>query len=106
MSDTPRTDEKVLIAWECFAPTKYVPADFARQLERENAALRDELKSVRRGAAKIENLKRDNAALRAALERLVAWGDYPPNWATDRDLADYRAAFEQARAALAAGGAK
>ena len=50
-TDTPRTDaESVNLWWDIDAQTMvgldegdYVPADFARELERENAALRDAL---------------------------------------------------------------
>jgi hypothetical protein len=42
MSDTPRTDEQVRL-YNC------VRIDFARQLERENAELRDELETFRQG---------------------------------------------------------
>ena len=48
MSDTPRTDSQLLTVKDCSYvaphPTgEYVRADFARQLERENAALRKTL---------------------------------------------------------------
>lgn len=47
MSDTPRTDSQLLTVKDCsyVAPHpsgEYVHADFARLLERENAALREE----------------------------------------------------------------
>jgi hypothetical protein len=61
MSDTPRTDKEVHIAWECFAPTKYVPADFARLLERENAALRERLQMIADAYALDANELRDIA---------------------------------------------
>lgn len=68
MSDTPRTDEKVLIAWECFAPTKYVSADFARQLEREIARLQMELDSTC-NAEELRQTRAENAALTEQAER-------------------------------------
>jgi hypothetical protein len=40
MSDTPRTDECIVVYPEENAYDMYVWADFARKLERENAALR------------------------------------------------------------------
>ena len=40
MSDTPRTDECIVVYPEENAHDMYVWADFARKLERENAALR------------------------------------------------------------------
>jgi len=43
MSDTPRTDEKALTHPWINGEAKYVAVDFARQLERENAALRADI---------------------------------------------------------------
>ncbi len=40
MSDTPRTDERTYPA-DCLGKTLVVNADWARELERENAALRE-----------------------------------------------------------------
>lgn len=72
MSDTPRTDECIVVYPEENAHDMYVWADFARKLERENTALR------------------------SALTTLLAWedkgGDIPPTAA--------RGLFRIARAAL------
>ena len=69
MSDTPRTDAAAI---RCACSTYVVPSEFARELERENAALR------------------------SALTTLLAWedkgGDIPPTAA--------RGLFRIARAAL------
>lgn len=51
MSDTPRTDAQLLTVKDCSYvaphPTgEYVHADFARQLEHENAALRAEIEEA------------------------------------------------------------
>ena len=40
MSDTPRTDAAAI---RCACSTYVVPSEFARELERENAALREKL---------------------------------------------------------------
>jgi hypothetical protein len=72
VSDTPRTDECIVVYPEENAHDMYVWADFARKLERENTALR------------------------SALTTLLAWedkgGDIPPTAA--------RGLFRIARAAL------
>ena len=71
MSDTPRTDAAAI---RCACSTYVVPSEFARELERENAALRADLlieeeRSIywrdNEGKAMAEN-----AALRAALDSL------------------------------------
>lgn len=47
MSDTPRTDAKMMLRWVDAANRKeLIEADFARELERENAMLREELKQA------------------------------------------------------------
>ena len=88
MSDTPRTDAEVFevdvvfVSYDgpAFEPKNVVEPDFARELERENAALREEAKEQCTLNAKgsereyslrgrIEQLERDNAALRADAER-------------------------------------
>ena len=97
MSDTPRTDAAAI---RCACSTYVVPSEFARELERENAALRADLlieeeRSIywrdNEGKAMAEN-----AALRSALTTLIAWedkgGDIPPSAA--------RGLFRIARAAL------
>ena len=49
MSDTPKTDAKAqFFGWNPDEGEEFVQADFARELERENAALREELKSSRK----------------------------------------------------------
>ena len=49
MSDTPRTDAKAqFFGFNPDEGEEFVQADFARELERENAALREELKSSRK----------------------------------------------------------
>ena len=46
-SDTPRTDEEIIKPHGCNSPEDYhVPAEFARQLERELAAKERELNSL------------------------------------------------------------
>ena len=68
MSDTPRTDEAELddahfSDWGC-GPSGYVHADFARQLERENAQLREALEKIQHRALAVSpssfrDLRRD-----------------------------------------------
>lgn len=82
MSDTPRTDAAREVPAGFYFPEEKVPADFARQLERENAALllkiqdlelqNNAMRSTSRGkeVAKNKKLERENAALRADKERL------------------------------------
>ena len=79
MSDTPRTDAKTqFFGWNPEEGEEFVTANFARELERENAALRAEALKTQIGqhaeiknyAAKIAELERQNAALREALGSL------------------------------------
>ena len=76
MSDTPRTDAKTqFFGWNPEEGEEFVTANFVRELERENAALRAEALKTQIGqhaeiknyAAKIAELERQNAALREAL---------------------------------------
>ena len=49
MSDTPRTEIQISSGYRFTEETgvrEYVPANFARELERENAKLREELESL------------------------------------------------------------
>lgn len=72
MSDTPRTDAVVctpIMGDEC-TPHKWdTVRDLARALERENAALRED---IERHLAVASTLATENAALREALEDLVS----------------------------------
>ena len=84
MSDTPRTDAKAqFFGFNPDEGEEFVQADFARELERENAALRNEVdeqarlngKGVERELAlraKVEMLERGNAAL----EKLIIEAGY------------------------------
>jgi hypothetical protein len=58
MSDTPRTDEKALTHPWINGEAKYVAVDFARQLERENATLREQVEHL---IGMIEQLESDLA---------------------------------------------
>ena len=78
-TDTPRTDAAAI---RCACSTYVVPSEFARELERENAALllevqdlelqNNAMRSTSRGkeVAKNKKLERENAALRADRDRL------------------------------------
>jgi hypothetical protein len=78
VSDTPRTDAEAYYPAVLAEPDHYdvngtsVDASFARELERENAALRhseENLASTVRGLEfENEKLQRENAALREALD--------------------------------------
>lgn len=84
MSQTPRTDAKAqFFGFNPDEGEEFVQADFARELERENAALRNEVDEQARlngkGAerefalrAKVEMLERGNAAL----EKLIIEAGY------------------------------
>lgn len=87
MTDTPRTDENAgRYVWINGKP-KFVAVEFARQLEREvmEQARLNGMGAEReaRLMAQVTELKRENAALRAALIPWLAWedtnGDIPPN---------------------------
>ena len=67
MSDTPRTDSASQLV-RATGNGVLVHANFARQLERENDILR-EMESIYFDMA--QNLKRENAKLRAALKPLL-----------------------------------
>jgi len=61
---TPWTDAREHIAWECFAPTRYVPADHCRALERH-------LRRIVEAWDKSENPYHDvAAAIQAAKEEI------------------------------------
>ena len=98
MSDTPRTDAEAY--W--LELHEVVQVDFARELERENAALKVQIRELiatmeeegEMDAVRIAELKKENAALRADKERL----DFMLNAGTGRDLsAVWRAAIDAAR---------
>ena len=84
MSQTPRTDAKAqFFGFNPDEGEEFVQADFARELERENAALRNEVEEQARlngkGAerelalrTKVETLERGNAAL----EKLIIEAGY------------------------------
>lgn len=69
MSDTPKTDAAAI---RCACSTYVVPSEFARELERENAALRaiSIEAMISNTAFRMKELERENAALRADKERL------------------------------------
>jgi hypothetical protein len=77
MSDTPQTDERTYPA-DCLGKTPVVNADWAKLLERENAALKVQIRELiatmeeegEMDAVRIAELKKDNAALREDKERL------------------------------------
>jgi len=62
VSDTPRTDAAAI---RCACSTYVVPSEFARELERENAALRKERDSYRYRSEQIWGLRKE---IQAALE--------------------------------------
>ena len=78
MSDTPRTDSAAI---RCACSTYVVPSEFARELERENAALRaiSIEAMISNTAFRMKELERENTALRADLlieeERSIYWRD-------------------------------
>lgn len=67
MTDTPRTDAAAI---RCACSTYVVPAEFAHQLELENAALLKRLEASDGwdDYNAIKTLQRENAALRAAFD--------------------------------------
>ena len=109
MSDTPRTDEAFAVQGELtFQRKEYVMADFARQLERklvklerENAALRNEIARLNNQTNWVCSCggtdcagQKENAALRAALDCIAGnCGERSPVTLTE--------AQEEARDALA-----
>ena len=101
MSDTPRTDAKTqFFGWNPEEGEEFVTANFARELERENAALRAEALKTQIGqhaeiknyAASVAELERENAALREMLDLAFRI----PNM-TDAELAEL---IRNCRAAL------
>lgn len=80
MSDTPRTDAEVFevdvvfVSYDgpAFEPKNVVEPDFARELERENAALREENRKAHdmacEDAVERYRLNGENAALRKVIE--------------------------------------
>lgn len=46
-------------------------------------------------------LRADKARLREALNSVLSWGDFTPDWADDKAKAEYRRDLAQARATLA-----
>ena len=94
MSDTPRTKERTYPA-DCLGKTPVVHAEWAEELERENATLRDRVWATlaagvsldgKWGTAKVAELERENAALRAALD---AQANYQRDLRADRDRLDW-----------------
>lgn len=73
MNDTPRTDAEVFLLFKT-GDDEGVPAEFARKLERENAALRVELLEEARvngkGSEREAKLLAEVAALRAEIDSL------------------------------------
>lgn len=62
MSDTPKTDAKaIFFGWNPEEGEEFVQADFARELERENAALRERLQMIADAYALDANELRDIA---------------------------------------------
>ena len=70
MSDTPRTDAHTRQLIDTLQHPHWI--EFARQLERENAALLKRLESSDQwdDYNSIKSLQRENAALRAAIQRI------------------------------------
>ena len=112
MSETPKTDSKAqFFGFNPDEGEEFVQADFARELERENVALRKEVEEQARlngkGAerelalrAKVEMLERGNAALRADKERLdwlqnATYWPHPPLGEDIRASIDAAARKEQ-----------
>lgn len=107
MSDTPRTDAAVFLT--IGAGYNSVDPNFARQLERENAALRAERDAARtelvQMAARHTTAEANNAALREALANLVVQFEAMHRDLGDAMTCDEKEAYDAARAALADGGA-
>ena len=60
MSDTPKTDAKaIFFGWNPDEGEEFVQADFARELERENVALRQERDSYRFRSEQIWGLRKE-----------------------------------------------
>jgi len=71
MSDTPRTDEVAYTIVLRSIAMERVPADFARQLERELADARGWLHHYEKGDASVWSaLKKENAELKAEIEAM------------------------------------
>jgi len=82
MSDTPRTDAAAI---RCACSTYVVPSEFARELERENAALRaiSIEAMISNTAFRMKELERENARLRAALVEAINKRAETTEWRTD-----------------------
>ena len=81
MSDTPRTDAEAGYddasgCWKYREDGPYVDADFARQLERENAALREKMKV---SWDEISVLVNQNSALLEALKTIAKYDQNSPH---------------------------
>jgi hypothetical protein len=85
VSDTPRTD----LAIKCIGPTgkALVEADFARQLERETAALREALSEAIAKRAETREWRTDHPTTTGKPER----------WVRDESCTKWRAALDAAR---------
>lgn len=100
MNDTPRTDAEVFLLFKT-GDDEGVPAEFARKLERENAALRNEVVRLNNQTMWVCSCggtdcagQKENAALRAALDCIAGnCGERSPVTLTE--------AQEEARDALA-----
>jgi hypothetical protein len=87
MSDTPRTDAAAI---RCACSTYVVPSEFARKLERENAALRAALDAQMK-------YQRDLRADRDRLDWLETIDCDSPWWVHLADITKLRAAIDAAQ---------
>ena len=73
MSDTPRTEIQISSGYRFTEETgvrEYVPANFARELERENAKLREELESLWTAATDFRRVPINAAFLATLTDKL------------------------------------
>jgi hypothetical protein len=96
VSDTPRTDAAAI---RCACSTYVVPSEFARELERENAALRAALKCEREW---VLALTKDNGLLLKAVDKTKAGALAVHLAGRIEKLEDDKATLERENAALRA----
>jgi hypothetical protein len=104
VSDTPRTDAKAHTHPFFYVEAMYVSADFARELERENAALRHSEESL---ASTVRGLEFELEKADAALDWLNThcmsadpiMGRSTYRWTIEHDEPDIRAAIAELRKA-------
>ena len=94
MNDTPRTDEFETAYFEDSTSHVDDVFEYARKLERENAALRE---SIERHGQANDKLVMENSALRADKERLDWMNSQESNSTELRWTDDIRAAIDAAR---------